>query len=108
MGVSAKVAKWGDVYGTDEEMLAWVPQPVLAVVLLFPVTKNNLEFRKKQFERIQRDGQKVSDKIFYLTQLDGSSRETKPRDDAPARDVHPIATNNSLRSKQGWETHAER
>lgn len=29
-----------DVYGTDPDLLATVPQPVLAVILLFPVTKN--------------------------------------------------------------------
>ncbi len=29
-----------DVYGLDPDLLATVPQPVLAVVLLFPVTEN--------------------------------------------------------------------
>ena len=29
-----------DVYGTDTDLLATVPQPVLAVILLFPITEN--------------------------------------------------------------------
>jgi ubiquitin carboxyl-terminal hydrolase L3 len=29
-----------DVYGFDEELLSFVPQPVLAVLLVFPVTNN--------------------------------------------------------------------
>lgn len=29
-----------DVYGLDPDLLATIPQPVLAVMLLFPVTEN--------------------------------------------------------------------
>lgn len=29
-----------DIYGTDPDLLAVVPQPVLAVILLFPMTEN--------------------------------------------------------------------
>ena len=54
-------------------MLAWVPQPVLAVCLLFPVTKANVAFKMKQAEDIEKkkEGHVISSKLFYLTQLDG-------------------------------------
>ena len=60
-----------DVYGLDDDMLGWVPAPVKALVLLFPVTKNNVKFKKEQREKIEKDGQTISKKLFYLTQLDG-------------------------------------
>jgi len=36
---------WCDVYGLDEALLGMVPQPVLAVVLLFPLTESSEEKR---------------------------------------------------------------
>jgi len=62
---------WNDVYGTDDEMLAWVPKPVVAFVLLFPCTESIAAFKKEQAETILKTGQKLSKDLFYVTQLDG-------------------------------------
>lgn len=65
-----------------------VPEPCVAVILLFPITENVGEissndttelifylivnqyeaFRKTETERIEREGQKTSDKLFYMRQ----------------------------------------
>jgi len=57
-----------DVFGTDAELLVMVPQPVLAIVLLFPITVNSEQHKKDEDERIKKDGQFVNDKVYFTKQ----------------------------------------
>lgn len=63
--------KWNvvDVYGLDIDSLAWIPRPVLAVVLLFPCTDSYYKFRDQQNEEIKAKGQEISNDVFYLKQV---------------------------------------
>lgn len=65
-------SSWGfcDIYGTDPDLLNFVPKPCAAVCLLFPSSPAIKEFKKKQHAQIVEKGQKTSDKLHYITQLD--------------------------------------
>ncbi|KAJ7245133.1 hypothetical protein B0H12DRAFT_1127928 [Mycena haematopus] len=51
------LAEFGDVYGLDDALLAMVPKPVKAVVLLFPISPESEARRKTEDEEIQSKGQ---------------------------------------------------
>ncbi|KAK9805650.1 hypothetical protein WJX72_010011 [[Myrmecia] bisecta] len=57
-----------DVYGLDEELLALVPQPVLAVLLLFPITSKSEAAKQAEEARIQAEGQAVSSNVYFMKQ----------------------------------------
>jgi len=67
-----------DVFGTDEELLAMVPQPCVAVTLLFKQSEKLRAFKSAQYEQLdkaQKDnaGQAVSSDIFYMKQHIGNA-----------------------------------
>ena len=58
-----------DVFGLDEELLQMVPQPCRAVVLLYP-TPQLRAFKEEQRQRGEREGQLLSENLFYMKQHD--------------------------------------
>ncbi|KAG8228559.1 hypothetical protein J437_LFUL008637 [Ladona fulva] len=58
-----------DVYGLEEELLSTVPQPVIAVMLLFPTSDKYEEHKNQQEEELKKGGNEVSDKVYYLKQV---------------------------------------
>ncbi|KAH9124254.1 hypothetical protein LEN26_008434 [Aphanomyces euteiches] len=74
MGV-AEDAEYGfcDVYSTEDWALEMVLRPVLAVVMLFPIKPASEEHTKEQRGRIEREGQVVSDKVYYMKQTVGNA-----------------------------------
>jgi len=64
--------KWQlvDVYGFDPELLAATPQPVLAMILLYPYSQQaEVDHKKAEEERIKKDGQVVAKGIYHMKQL---------------------------------------
>lgn len=58
-----------DVYGLEPELLSTVPQPVIAVLLLFPTSDKYEEHKAQQEEELKNSGNEVSDKVYYLKQV---------------------------------------
>ncbi|CAK5273918.1 unnamed protein product [Mycena citricolor] len=52
----ASIDQFEDVYGLDQELLDMVPQPVKALVLLFPITPQSEARRKEEDEQIAAKG----------------------------------------------------
>ncbi|XVF52554.1 hypothetical protein PTKIN_Ptkin05aG0027900 [Pterospermum kingtungense] len=69
LGLPQDEAECCDVYGLDDELLAIVPQPVLAVLFLYPITSQSEEERLQQ-DKEERD---VSSKVYFMKQTVGNA-----------------------------------
>uniref|UniRef100_A0A383W0T3 Ubiquitin carboxyl-terminal hydrolase n=1 Tax=Tetradesmus obliquus TaxID=3088 RepID=A0A383W0T3_TETOB len=72
IGLDTKQWAFHDVFGLDEELLAMVPQPVLAVMLLFPITKESEEADKKADAERPADAA-VPEQLYYMKQTIGNA-----------------------------------
>ncbi|KAI9101951.1 hypothetical protein DFS34DRAFT_437685 [Phlyctochytrium arcticum] len=68
LGVQTDSWKFTDVWGLDDDILQFVPRPVLAVILLFPITPAYEKFRKEEEEKIAKNGQHNSPKVYFVRQ----------------------------------------
>eukprot|EP01005_Ploeotia_sp_CARIB1_P001058 NODE_238_length_1119_cov_85.509073_g232_i0.p1 GENE.NODE_238_length_1119_cov_85.509073_g232_i0~~NODE_238_length_1119_cov_85.509073_g232_i0.p1 ORF type:complete len:304 (+),score=82.22 NODE_238_length_1119_cov_85.509073_g232_i0:110-1021(+) len=64
--------QWGfsDCYGLSEDLLAMVPKPVFGIVLLYP-TSQHKALKAEEEERIKKEGQELSDDIYFMKQIVG-------------------------------------
>eukprot|EP01080_Neovahlkampfia_damariscottae_P010662 gene10662-3286_t len=72
LGLSDKY-QYCDVFGLDEELLAMVPQPVLAVLLCFPLTKENEDLKKKETEDIIKNKETFPKDLYHMKQTIGNA-----------------------------------
>ncbi|XP_013373577.1 PREDICTED: ubiquitin carboxyl-terminal hydrolase isozyme L1 isoform X1 [Chinchilla lanigera] len=63
--------RFADVLGLEDDALGAVPAPACALLLLFPLTAQHENFRKKQIEELK--GQAVSPKVYFMKQTIGNS-----------------------------------
>eukprot|EP00047_Mylnosiga_fluctuans_P009712 m.12709 g.12709 ORF g.12709 m.12709 type:complete len:230 (+) comp2750_c0_seq1:147-836(+) len=62
-----------DVFGLDADLLAMVPRPVAAVLLLFPCTENQDAARKAEQAELAKSGFAPNPKAFFLKQTIGNA-----------------------------------
>ncbi|KAI0065636.1 peptidase C12 ubiquitin carboxyl-terminal hydrolase 1 [Artomyces pyxidatus] len=69
VGLSPTSAEFVDIYGLDNELLGLVPQPVKAVILLFPIRGAIGDMRRLEDEQIAANGLPAVDStIFWMKQ----------------------------------------
>jgi len=66
--LGATAGEWIDVFSLDDDIIASIPRPVAAVMLLFPIKPKYDEERKNQDDLIKQNGQVVAPELFYMNQ----------------------------------------
>ncbi|KAF1315963.1 Achain a, uridine phosphorylase, partial [Globisporangium splendens] len=73
MGFPTAEFSFCDVLSTEDWALEMVPTPVLGVIMLFPIKPHTEAFAKEEEGKILRDGQVVSDSVYYMHQTVGNA-----------------------------------
>lgn len=54
-------------------LLEMVPKPVIAVLMLFPITENSENYKKKQLEDLVKSGSKPNNDLYHMKQTVGNA-----------------------------------
>ncbi|KAJ1390637.1 putative ubiquitin carboxyl-terminal hydrolase [Ochromonadaceae sp. CCMP2298] len=73
MGLNAAAYSFTDVLSTEDWALEMVPQPIVGVLMLFPIKPASEEHRRAQKEKIEAEGQVVSPNVYYMQQTIGNA-----------------------------------
>lgn len=63
-----------EIFGLDESLLDMVPQPVRAVILVYPITANSEAFNESEAQSVAQSQRSIdSDGVFYVKQTVGNA-----------------------------------
>uniref|UniRef100_A0A1I7YVD0 Ubiquitin carboxyl-terminal hydrolase n=1 Tax=Steinernema glaseri TaxID=37863 RepID=A0A1I7YVD0_9BILA len=65
--IGIRNAECADVYGFDEELLAFLPQPHYALILCFPDVKAN-NLMAPVYEKLEKEGATIPEGVFFMNQ----------------------------------------
>eukprot|EP00163_Fabomonas_tropica_P006751 TRINITY_DN1633_c0_g1_i2.p1 TRINITY_DN1633_c0_g1~~TRINITY_DN1633_c0_g1_i2.p1 ORF type:complete len:237 (+),score=21.07 TRINITY_DN1633_c0_g1_i2:63-773(+) len=85
--------EFGDVFGVDSEMLAWVPKPVLAVVLLFPITEKSEKHKAQEEESFATSEPSIPSDVYFTKQYVGNACGTIALIHAVANNTETLGLN---------------
>nr|CAG4648778.1 EOG090X0A33 [Polyphemus pediculus] len=92
-----KTCQITDVYGLDPELLAMVPRPVMALLLLFPLNEK-IEGYFRQLESEQKD-KEITPSVYFLKQSVGNACGTIALIHAVANNLESVALPEGLLKK---------
>jgi ubiquitin carboxyl-terminal hydrolase L3 len=98
LGVSTKW-RMVDVIGLEGDTLDWVPRPVLAVILLFPLSDAYEQHRHQQENELIIKGADVPKDVFHLRQVLSNICGTIALVHSVANNTHNIEINDGLMKK---------
>jgi len=90
LGVSTSQWQFCDVFGTDPELLLMIPRPVIAVLLLFPITDNTEKADSAEAEHIKKTGGVSSNNLWFMKQTVGNACGTVGVIHSVANNLHQL------------------
>jgi ubiquitin carboxyl-terminal hydrolase L3 len=73
MGLKIDCFSFQDVFSTEEWALSMIAQPVLGVLMLFPIKEESEQYADEESTRIEENGQVVSVNVYYMKQYVGNA-----------------------------------
>ncbi|KAL0585512.1 hypothetical protein ABG067_004653 [Albugo candida] len=73
MGFPTAAYQFQDVLSTEEWALEMVPQPVAAVIFLFPIKEQTEAYAKEEAQNQKSSGYKKPENVFYMKQTIGNA-----------------------------------
>lgn len=73
LGMNTEKYTFHDVYSTEDWAMEMVPRPVIAVLMLYPITSDSEKFSHEQQTNIKTNGQIVSNKVKFIKQTIGNA-----------------------------------